>query len=266
MRRTSGANVNRRVNERRANGAALDEQWAAALAADKLPRHIAIIMDGNGRWATTRSLPRVEGHRAGVRALRSTVETCARLSIEYLTVYAFSTENWERPREEVGFLMNLLLDVLERELPEFEKQGICLRVIGDRSRLPDRVNAKLDEALRRVRGREGGLTLCVALNYGGRAEIVRAARRAAADVASGVVAAADLDEQCFSRYLDTAGIPDPDLIIRTGGEHRISNFLLWQAAYAELWLTPVFWPDFEPNHLYEAILDYQRRQRRFGRI
>lgn len=265
MQRTVRAGYVRQPDRSIANGAP-EEQLLAEVAAAELPRHVAIIMDGNGRWATARSLPRMEGHRAGVRALREAVEACVRLSIDYLTVYAFSTENWERPRDEVGFLMNLMLDVLERELPRFEKQGVRLRIIGDRARLPDKVNAKLDDALRRVERAEGGLTLCVALNYGGRAEIVRAARRMADAIASGDVDEADVDERSFRRYLDTAGIPDPDLIIRTGGEHRISNFLLWQAAYSELWLTPIFWPDFEKTHLYEAILDYQRRQRRFGRV
>lgn len=265
MQRTFRTGFLRQTDNAAVKGS-LEEQLLATVSADKLPQHVAIIMDGNGRWATSRSLPRMEGHRAGVRALRAAVEASVRLSIRYLTVYAFSTENWERPRDEVGFLMNLLLDVLERELPEFEKQGVRLRIIGDRSRLPERVNAKLDETLQRVHASEGGLTLCVALNYGGRAEIVRAARKLATDIAAGVIDEVDVDEHSFRKYLDTADIPDPDLIIRTGGEHRISNFLLWQAAYSELWLTPIFWPDFEQTHLYEAIIDYQRRQRRFGRI
>lgn len=266
MQRAFGAKLSRSGQTTPTNGVAAEKGSGAQLVQGELPRHVAIIMDGNGRWATSRSMPRIEGHRAGVRAFRETVKTCGRLGIQYLTVYAFSTENWERPQDEVGFLMNLLLDVLDRELPEFDKQGVHLRLIGDRSRLPARVNAKLDEALERLQHNKGGLTLCVALNYGGRAEIVRASRQLAQDVAAGRVDPADIDETSFGGYLDTAGIPDPDLIIRTGGEHRISNFLLWQAAYAELWLTPVFWPDFSPDHLHEAIVDYQRRQRRFGRV
>lgn len=265
MHKALGQRLTRQSRPEAANGVA-ERRLLAEVAADKLPRHVAIIMDGNGRWAMAQALPRREGHRAGVRPLRAAVEACAQLQIEYLTVYAFSTENWERPRDEVGFLMNLLMDVLDRELPELEKQGVRLRVIGDRSRLPARVNAKLDEALLRSEETEGRLVLCVALNYGGRAEIIRAARRLATDIAAGAVHPDQVDEGAFSAYLDTAGIPDPDLIIRTGGDHRISNFLLWQSAYAELWLTPVFWPDFERIHLYEAVLDYQRRQRRFGRI
>lgn len=243
-----------------------EQRLLANIVAHKLPEHIAIIMDGNRRWAMARALPRKEGHRAGVKPLRAAVEACVRLHIKYLTVFAFSTENWERPPDEVGSLMELLLEVLEGELPKLEEQGVRLRVIGDRSRLPVRVNEKLDEALTRAQSVKGRLTLCVALNYGGRAEILRAARKLADDIAKGTVQAAQLTEDVFSRYLDTAGIPDPDLIIRTGGDHRLSNFLLWQAAYAELWLTPVFWPDFERVHLYEAVLDYQRRQRRFGRM
>ncbi len=248
------------------NGAAMnEEQLLRQIDPSRLPQHVAIIMDGNGRWATHRFMPRVEGHRAGVRALRQTVEACGELGIPYLTVYAFSTENWERPRDEVGFLMNLLVTVVDEELPSLERNGVRLRVIGDRSRLPKRVNEKLDEALSRA-PRQGKIELCVALNYGGRAEIVQAAKRFADDVAKGLVRSDDLDETRFASYLYTADIPDPDLIIRTGGEHRISNFLLWQAAYAELWITPVFWPDFSRVQLYTAIIDYQRRQRRFGRV
>lgn len=249
-----------------ANGAGVSEQQLLqSLDRSRLPCHVAIIMDGNGRWATSRSLPRMEGHRAGVRALRETVEACGELGIKFLTVYVFSTENWERPGDEVGSLMDLLIHVLDTELPRLEKHGVRLRVIGDRRRLPARVNRKIDEALKRV-PENGRLVLCVALNYGGRAEIVQAAKRLADDVAAGVVSLDEVDERRFASYLYTADIPDPDLIIRTGGEHRISNFLLWQAAYAELWLTPVFWPDFRRIHLYSAILDFQRRQRRFGRV
>jgi len=249
-----------------AGGAAsAEEQLLQLIDRSRLPVHVAVIMDGNGRWATRRLLPRVEGHRAGVRALRETVEACVELGIPYLTVYAFSTENWERPQEEVGFLMDLLVTVVDEEVPKLEEHGVRLRIIGDRARLPQRVNEKLDEALARA-PKEGRLDLCVALNYGGRAEIVQAAKRLAADVLRGAARLEDVDEARFASYLYTADVPDPDLIIRTGGEHRISNFLLWQAAYAELWITPVFWPDFGRAHLYSAIIDFQRRQRRFGRV
>lgn len=245
--------------------AAAEGRLHQTLDLERLPRHVAIIMDGNRRWAASRSLPRTEGYRAGVQALRETVEACAELGIRYLTVYAFSTENWERPRDEVGFLMDLLSNGLDKELPLLKREGVRLRVIGDRSRLPARVNRKLDEALAEA-STDHRLVLCVALNYGGRAEILQAAKRLAADVARGLVRPDEVDELRFSSYLYTADLPDPDLIIRTGGEHRISNFLLWQAAYAELWITPVFWPDFGRTHLYNAILDFQRRQRRFGRV
>lgn len=207
----------------------------------------------------------MEGHRAGVGALRQTVEACGELGIRYLTVYAFSTENWERPEQEVGFLMDLLMNVLEKELPRLRENGVGLRIIGDINRLPERVRSRLTEALKTTPVAEK-LTLCVALNYGGRSEISRAARLLAEDVLAAKLRVQDIDERLFASYLYTAGIPDPDLVIRTGGEHRISNFLLWQLAYAELWITPVYWPDFRRIHLYEAILDYQRRQRRFGRI
>ncbi|HEY8416793.1 MAG TPA: isoprenyl transferase [Limnochordales bacterium] len=246
------------------NGAG-EDQLLAAIDRQRLPAHVAIIMDGNGRWATHRSLPRVEGHRAGVGALRETVEACGELGIRYLTVYAFSTENWERPVHEVGFLMDLLMNVVEQELPRLREHGVGLRVIGDLSRLPERVRHRLEEALATVPA-EDRLTLCVALNYGGRFEIARAARLVAQDVLAGKLRADEIDEDVFARYLYTADLPDPDLVIRTGGEHRVSNFLLWQLAYAELWITPVYWPDFRRIHLYEAIVDYQRRQRRFGRI
>ncbi len=248
----------------RLNGAG-EEQLLASIDRSRLPVHVAIIMDGNGRWATHRSLPRVEGHRAGVGALRQTVEACGQLGIRYLTVYAFSTENWERPEQEVGFLMDLLMTVIEQEMPRLHEHGVGLKLIGDMDRLPERVRDRLSQALK-VSLPEERLSLCVALNYGGRAEITQAARRIAQDAAEGKITPQEVDEALFGSYLYTSGMPDPDLVIRTGGEYRISNFLLWQLAYAELWITPVYWPDFRPIHLYEAILDYQRRQRRFGRV
>lgn len=266
---TEAINVQPHADGREAplsNGASpAQEQLLQLIDRSRLPRHVAIIMDGNGRWATRRFMPRVAGHRAGVRALRETVEACVELGIPYLTVYAFSTENWERPQDEVNFLMDLLVTVVDEELPDLERHGVRLRIIGDRARLPERVNEKLDEALART-PKQGNIELCVALNYGGRAEIVQAAKRFAADLLQGAVRLEDLDEDRFAAYLYTADVPDPDLIIRTGGEHRISNFLLWQCAYAELWITPVFWPDFGRIQLYSAIIDYQRRQRRFGRV
>jgi len=264
MREPSVSYINAGAGRTALNGAG-EEQLLAAIDRQRLPVHVAIIMDGNGRWATHRSLPRVEGHRAGVGALRETVEACGQLGIRYLTVYAFSTENWERPEHEVGFLMDLLMNVVDQELPRLRENGVGLRVIGDLSRLPERVRLRLEDAVAAVPAAEK-LTLCVALNYGGRFEIARAARLLARDVLAGKLHPDDIDEEVFAGYLYTAGLPDPDLVIRTGGEHRVSNFLLWQLAYAELWITPVYWPDFRRIHLYEAIVDYQRRQRRFGRI
>ncbi len=231
----------------------------------RIPRHVAIIMDGNGRWALRRGLRRVAGHRAGVKSLKETVRTCARLGVDVLTVYAFSTENWQRPESEVRYLMDLLVEVLHKEIDELHEAGIRVQVIGRLEGLP----ASVQEEIRRAEAltrRNRHMIFNVALNYGGRAEIVDAARRLAEDVRSGRLEIGEIDEARFARYLYTAGLPDPDLLIRTGGEFRVSNFLLWQLAYAELWVTPVYWPDFRRVHLLQAIVDYQRRDRRFGRV
>jgi len=242
-----------------------DSDWErrkAQLRRGPLPRHVAIIMDGNGRWAQQRGLPRLAGHRAGLESIRHVVNACAELGIEVLTLYAFSTENWKRPAEEVQGLMDLLVEYVDRELDNLAGNGIRVRIIGHPEELPPRVQ----EALERVRERTAGgdrLQLVVALNYGGRREIVDACRRFCRDVCEGR-ADVELDEHRFAAYLDTAGLPDPDLLIRPSGELRLSNFLLWQAAYAEFWFTPVLWPDFRPVHLAEALADYQRRRRRFG--
>ena len=221
-------------------------------------RHLAVIMDGNGRWATRRGLPRVAGHRAGAEAVRRLVRRSARIGIPYLTLYALSTENLERPRAELRGLMEMLRQYLANELPEFLRRGIRLRIIGDLSQLPADLQARLQEALlKTAAGRR--LTLCIALAYGGREEIVRAARKfRAKKVRPG--------EAAFARGLDTAGIPDPDLLIRTGGELRLSNFLLWQTAYTELYFTRVLWPDFRGRHLCQALKAFARRERRFGRV
>ena len=232
-----------------------------ALDRERLPRHVAIIMDGNRRWAESRSLPRTEGYRAGVRALRHTVEACGELGIRYLTVYAFSTENWERPRDEVGFLMDLLTNGLDKELPLLEREGVALRVLGDRRRLPARVNRRLDAALASP-PENPRLVLSVALNYGGRAEIVQAARRVAADVANGVIRPDEIDES-RRLYLHTIAIRrSSDLVIRTGGEHRISNFA--GSSRTELRITPVYWPDFNRTHLLAPSWTSSWRQRWFG--
>jgi len=226
-----------------------------------LPQHIAVIMDGNGRWAAQRHLPRVEGHRAGIDSVRDIVESSARLGIKVLTLYAFSVENWKRPVTEVSTLMSLLKRYLRLELNTLLKNDIRFRVIGREEELAPDVRGELKMAEEKT-ARNSGMIFNIALNYGGRAEIVEAARRA---ISSGI-AAADLDEQRFSDLLYTAGQPDPDLLIRTSGEIRVSNFLLWQIAYAEIWVTDTLWPDFRKQHLLEAILAYQKRDRRYGGI
>jgi undecaprenyl diphosphate synthase len=226
-----------------------------------LPQHIAVIMDGNGRWAAQRHLPRVEGHRAGIDSVRDIVESSARLGIKVLTLYAFSMENWKRPVTEVSTLMSLLKRYLRLELNTLLKNDIRFRVIGREEELAPDVRGELKMAEEQT-ARNTGMLFNIALNYGGRAEIVEAARRA---ISSGIPAA-DLDEQHFGNLLYTAGQPDPDLLIRTSGEMRVSNFLLWQIAYAEIWVTDTLWPDFRKQHLLEAILAYQKRDRRYGGI
>ncbi len=228
---------------------------------DRLPAHVAVIMDGNGRWAAQRRLPRVEGHRAGITAVRDVVETSARLGIPVLTLYAFSIENWKRPPAEVSVLMGLLKRYLRLELETLLANDIRFQVIGRQEDLPDDVRRELDIARDRTSANRGML-FNIALNYGGRAEIVEAARCA---IEAGV-SPSELDEERFGQWLYTAGQPDPDLLIRTSGEMRVSNFLLWQIAYAEIWVTETLWPDFRARHLIEAILDYQKRDRRYGGI
>jgi len=238
-----------------------EEALARQVNFDRLPRHIAVIMDGNGRWAAQRHLPRVEGHRAGIDSVRDIVETSARLDIGVLTLYAFSVENWKRPITEVSTLMSLLKRYLRLELNTLLRNNIRFHVIGRAEELAPDVRGELKMAEEQT-ARNGGMLFNIALNYGGRAEIVEAARRA---IASGI-SPADLDEQHFSEFLYTAGQPDPDLLIRTSGEMRVSNFLLWQIAYAEIWVTDTLWPDFRKRHLLEAILAYQKRDRRYGGI
>jgi undecaprenyl diphosphate synthase len=231
----------------------------------QIPRHVAIIMDGNGRWAKDRHLPRTLGHREGMKAVREVVEGCIQSGIDILTLYAFSEENWKRPPVEIGALMLLLEEYIAKETAELRQQGVQVNVIGDLARLPQ---AKRDAVDRLVAGTRGGtkLQLNLAISYSSRAEIARAARRLADDVLHGRLALEDVDEDELARRLYTAGIPDPDLLVRTSGELRISNFLLWQLAYTELYITPVLWPDFTRQHLYQAVADYQGRERRFGRV
>ena len=238
-----------------------EEAIARRLDFDRLPKHVAIIMDGNGRWAAERNLPRVEGHRAGIDAVRDTVETSARLGLPVLTLYAFSVENWKRPVLEVNALMGLLRHYLRAELKSLLQNGIRFRVIGQLDRLGSEVREELEAAVKRTSANTG-MVFNIALSYGGRAEIVDAARQA---ISQGI-AAEDLDEDTFASLLYTAGQPDPDLLIRTSGEMRVSNFLLWQIAYAEIWVTDTFWPDFRARHLLEAVADYQRRDRRYGAV
>lgn len=228
-----------------------------------LPRHLAIIMDGNGRWARQRALPRILGHRQGVEAVRDVVEECSRLGIGWLTLYAFSHENWGRPEEEVGALMDLLASYLGKELEGMLRHGIRLNVIGDIARMPASVRAMLLDTMERTRHQQG-MVLTLALSYGSRDELVRAMRSLAAALAAGELTAADIDEQTLAARLDTVGLPDPDLLIRTSGEMRISNFLLWQLAYTELYFTETLWPDFKPTHLHEALHVFAQRERRFG--
>ena len=240
-----------------------EELLVHRLDMDRLPRHVGIIMDGNGRWANGRDRPRVEGHRAGVKAVRDTVEAAARLGLEVLTLYAFSVENWKRPRYEVWTLMNLLKEYLRRELQTLEENDIRLEILGRWQELDPSVVREIETALERTRDCSG-MCLNIALNYSGRCEIVDACRRIVTDWAAGK--RADIDEETLGRYLYTSGQPDPDLLIRTSGEHRVSNFLLWQIAYAEIYVTEVLWPDFRRRDLFEAILDFQGRDRRFGNV
>jgi undecaprenyl diphosphate synthase len=231
---------------------------------EKLPRHIAIIMDGNGRWAKERGMARVFGHRNGVKAVREATESAAELGVEYLTLYAFSTENWNRPEMEVNALMALLVDTIKKEIKTLNDNSIRLTSIGDLSKLPEKSRKALKKAIDDT-SHNTRMTLVLALNYSSKWEIVEAARKLAAQAQSGSIQPADIDETAFSNALSTAGMPDPELLIRTSGETRISNFLLWQIAYAELYFTKTLWPDFRKEHLYEAILNYQNRERRFGK-
>lgn len=232
-------------------------------AEQTLPRHIAIIMDGNGRWARARMLPRIMGHRKGVQTVRSIVEECSRIGISYLTLFAFSSENWSRPKSEVRSLMTLLKKYIKMEVPRMMESNIRFNIIGNRSDLPPDVAAALDEAIQ-ITSANSGLTLTLALSYGSRQEILLAVRRVAEGLNRGDISEEELTEERFSSFLDTASLPDPDLLIRTSGEMRISNFLLWQLAYAELYFTDINWPDFSHQEFHKALSDYSQRERRFG--
>lgn len=231
----------------------------------EIPRHIAVIMDGNGRWAKERGLPRREGHRAGAESVREVTDACIELGVEYLTVYAFSSENWNRPESEVKALMELLDRFLAEKAKDLKKQNIRLTAIGQLDRLPAKTRKRLDKIIAQTAGHTA-MTLVLALSYGGREEIVAAARSLAMDAAAGRIEPSQIDCTMFASHLQTAGIPDPDLLIRTSGEMRVSNFLLWQISYAEIVIVKKFWPDFRRNDLIEAVREYQRRHRRFGAL
>ena len=228
-----------------------------------LPQHIAIIMDGNGRWAQKRGLPRAAGHRAGIEALKKIVECALDINIKYLSVYAFSTENWKRPKEEINILMDLIVEYIVKELNKLHEKGVKINSIGDLSQLPPETSKYIIAAQEKTY-RNNKLILNVALNYGGRAEITNAVKDIAKHVSEGKLKIEEINEDIVSQYLYTKSQPDPDLMIRPSGEMRLSNFLLWQVAYSELWITNVMWPDFRPQHLLEAIYDFQNRNRRFG--
>jgi len=230
---------------------------------ERTPAHVAVIMDGNGRWAQKRGLPRIAGHRAGAKAVREVIAAAIELEIGTLTIFSFSSENWSRPRDEVSGLMTLFVEVLERELSNLERLHVRVRVIGDMSALPEATQSAFERCVARTRDNDG-LTLAVALNYGGRGDIVNACRAIAREVAAGTLDPDAIDENTIHGHLSTSGLPDPDLVIRTSGELRISNFLLFEIAYSELWVTTTLWPDFGRADLLKAVVDYQKRRRRFG--
>jgi undecaprenyl diphosphate synthase len=242
---------------------ALQRLAEAGLDPARLPRHVAVIMDGNGRWAQQRGLPRIEGHRRGVQSVRATIEECCRLEIKQLTLYCLSTDNWKRPQAELDFLMALLHEYLLAERAEIMEQNIRFTTIGRRVGLPPVVLKEMDENVR-LSSTNTGTTLCLAINYSGRSEMVDGMKSLAAKVKAGALAPEDIDEDTIADALYTANMPDPDLLIRTAGEMRVSNFLLWQISYAELWVTPKCWPDFDSATLHEALRDFGRRERRFG--
>lgn len=242
----------------------MPEELIVQISKDRLPKHIAIIMDGNGRWAEEKGQERLYGHFHGVESVRNIVEGCAELGIGYLTLYAFSTENWDRPVKEVEGLMTLLVDTIRKEVPTLNKNNIRLHVIGDLQMLPEFARKELNEALE-MTASNTGLNLIMALSYSSRWELVNAVKQIGIDVKSGKINPETINQDTLQQYLSTSQFPDPELMIRTSGEYRISNFLLYQLAYAELYFTNTRWPDFRKDHLYEAILDFQSRERRFGK-
>lgn len=232
---------------------------------NNIPEHIAIIMDGNGRWAKEKKLPRTMGHRAGVETIRRIIKESHVLGIKYLTLYAFSTENWKRPKDEVGALMKLLVEYLRNEIEELNANGVVIKILGDTTKLAGECQKEVNDAVKLTKNNKG-LVVNIAFNYGGRDEILRAVKAVSKDVEKGIINSNDITDDIFENYLYTKGTPDPDLIIRPSGEKRISNFLLWQCAYSEFWYSNVNWPDFKETDLHKAIYDYQNRKRRFGGV
>lgn len=232
---------------------------------NNIPEHIAIIMDGNGRWAKEKKLPRTMGHRAGVESIRRIIKESHVLGIKYLTLYAFSTENWKRPKDEVGALMKLLVEYLRSEIEELNANGVVIKILGDTTKLSDECQKEINDAVELTKNNKG-VVVNIAFNYGGRDEILRAVKAVSKDVEKGIINSNDITDNIFENYLYTKGTPDPDLIIRPSGEKRISNFLLWQCAYSEFWYSNVNWPDFKESDLHRAIYDYQNRDRRFGGV
>jgi undecaprenyl diphosphate synthase len=237
----------------------------AQINKEKLPKHIAVIMDGNGRWAKQKGKLRVFGHKNGVQAVKSTIEAAAKIGVQYVTLYAFSTENWNRPKAEVNALMELLVETIKKETPTLQKNKIRLLAIGNHESLPEKTRLKLYDAIDETKDNDH-MTLVLALSYSAKWEITKAIKDIASKVKNDELSLDDINDDCLSQHLSTAGMPDPELMIRTSGEHRISNFLLWQLAYAELYFTPKLWPDFREEDFYDAILSFQNRERRFGKI
>ena len=240
------------------------ESLKEKISIGKIPRHVAVIMDGNGRWAARHGVERIFGHEHGVEGVRSTVEGAGEIGIEYLTLYAFSTENWKRPKNEINALMRLLVQAIENETEELKKKNVRLNAIGDLKKLPRDVFQKLSECIKLLEN-NSGLNLILALSYSSKWEITQAARGIASDVKKGKISLDEIDDKLFGKYLKTAEIPDPELLIRTSGEYRVSNFLLWQIAYSEMYFTDILWPDFRKENLFEAVYDFQNRERRFGK-
>ena len=252
------------VSRKYANFAPSMASYKELIDQNRLPRHIAVIMDGNGRWAKRKGAMRIFGHKNAVQAVREVTEACGELGVKYLTLYAFSTENWSRPKEEVEGLMELLVSTLKQEIDRLMENQVRLITVGELSDLPPECQANLQWAIEQTRNNTG-LTLNIALSYSGRWEIIQAVKSLVKDVQSGKIDEKDISDRVFENYLQAPGIPDPELLIRTSGEMRVSNFLLWQIAYTELYITPTLWPDFRKEHLYEAVWSYQQRERRFGK-